>query len=67
MSRSQALRDLQFALEKCYSGDQSTEAGCVADALEDLGWALTPAPLRRVAQEPLPLASTAGLPKRRSS
>lgn len=41
MSRSQALRDLQHALERVYSGDQSTEAGCVADALEDLGWALT--------------------------
>ena len=67
MSRSQALRDLQHALEICYAGDQSIEAGCVADALEDLGWALTPAPLRRVAQEPLPLASTAALPKRRTS
>lgn len=63
----QSLRDLQHALESVYSGDQSIEAGCVADALEDLGWSLTPAPpLRRVAQEPLPLASTAALPKMHS-
>lgn len=63
-----ALRDLQHALELTYAGEQSIEAGCVKDHLEDLGWVLTPAPERVVkpAQEPLPLASTRGLPKQRT-
>ncbi len=60
-----ALRDLQHALELTYAGEQSIEAGCVKDHLEDLGWVLTPAPRAKPEQDPLPLASTSGLPKRR--
>ena len=65
---TQALRDLQHALERCYVGDQSIEAGAVADALDQLGWRLTPAAPVRVRQEPLPLeASTRRLGRRRTA
>lgn len=39
-----ALRALMQALEQVYAGDQSAEAGCVLDALADLGWGLIAAP-----------------------
>lgn len=64
---TQALRDLQHALERIYSGDQSIEAGCVMDQLTDLGWTLTPLPVERVQQDELPLASTRDLGKRRTA
>lgn len=62
MSRTDLLRDLTYALEAVYGGDQHLESGCVMDKLSDLGWVLTPAPRLSVA----PMASTRGLPKRRS-
>lgn len=58
---------IQAALEDVYAGDQSIEAGAVADRLEDAGWVL-----RRVApgcapiDPSLPFASTKGLPKLRT-
>lgn len=64
----QELRDLQHALEMVFSGDMRLEAGCLADQLDTLGYVgLTPAPPTRVTQEPLPLAATTGLGKRRSA
>lgn len=64
----QELIDLQHALERVFSGDMRVEAGCLADQLEDLGYVgLTPAPPVRAAQEPLPLARTSRLPKRRTA
>lgn len=57
---TQRLRDLEHALSKVFSGDMSMEAGCVMDALEDLGWQLTPIAETRV--DP-PRASTSRLPK----
>lgn len=60
-------RDMQHALERVYSGDQSIEAGCVLDALADLGWLLDEAPPVAPGQLELPAASTKPLPKRRSA
>jgi hypothetical protein len=59
-----AERDLQHALERTFSGDMSVESGCVMDALEDLGWQLTPVPVRGEQPEP---ASTKPLAKRRTA
>lgn len=59
-----AQRDLAFALERCYSGDQSLEAGCVLDALTDMGWRL----VKQAEPVPVPdVASTRRLPRRRSA
>lgn len=59
-----AESDLAFCLERVYSGDQSLEAGCVIDALTDLGWRLIRLAEPVVSPEP---ASTRGLVKRRSA
>jgi hypothetical protein len=59
-----AQRDLAHALERCYSGDQSLEAGCVLDALTDMGWRLE----RMADPVAVPdVASTRGLPRRRTA
>lgn len=64
------LTDLQLALAAVWSGADRLDAEAVADHLEDLGWVgLNPAPppLPRREQAELPLASTKGLTRRRSS
>ena len=55
---------IQAALEDVYAGDQSLEAGAVADRLEDAGWVLRQvAPGFAPADPSLPFASTKGLPR----
>lgn len=61
---TQRLRDLEHALSKVFSGDMSVEAGCVMDALTDLGWQLTPIAQTQPAP---PAASTQDLPKKAAS
>jgi hypothetical protein len=64
----QELTDLQHALAAVWSGADRLDAEAVADQLADLGWVgLRAAPPRRLEQDPLPLASTRALPKKRSA
>lgn len=65
MNRTEALRQ---AVEHVYSGAQTIDAECIEDALHDLGYEVVPMPraANRVHEVELPLASTRGLPKRRS-
>lgn len=60
------LDDLTLALSNVWSGADRVDAEAVADHLYDLGWVgLRAAPPVRPSQPVLPVASTAGLVKRR--
>lgn len=61
---TQAQRDLAHALTIVYGSDQTIEAGCVLDQLEDLGWSLTTTRPPRPESSLFPAASTSRLPKR---